>query len=95
MIFAATGHPAFGGDTVVAVMHRILNEQPDVSGVPPSLLPVIRQCLNKDPSQRPTARDLLLRLVDPSLVDQPHAPADTRLSQTDPTTSRSPCPRAG
>ena len=68
MIFAATGHPAFGGDTVVAVMHRILNGQPDVSGVPPSLLPVIRQCLSKDPSQRPTARDLLLRLVDPSLA---------------------------
>jgi len=68
MIFAATGHPAFGGDTVVAVMHRILNEQPDVRGVPPSLLPVIRQCLNKDPSQRPTARDLMLRLVDPSVA---------------------------
>jgi eukaryotic-like serine/threonine-protein kinase len=76
MIFAATGHPAFGGDTVVAVMHRILNEQPDVSGVPPSLLPVIRQCLSKDPSQRPTARDLLLRLVDPSLVDSPPGLAD-------------------
>ena len=85
MIFAATGHQAFGGDTVVAVMHRILNEQPDVSGVPPSLLPVIRQCLNKDPSRRPTARDLLLRLVDPSLVEQSDALAETRLGQTDPT----------
>ena len=69
MIFAATGHPAFGGDTVVAVMHRILNGQPDVSGVPPSLLPVITQCLNKDPGRRPTARDLLLRLVDPMAPD--------------------------
>src|SRR6516162_9985260 len=69
MIFAATGHQAFGGDTVVAVMHRILNEQPDVSGVPPSLLPVITQCLNKDPGRRPTARDLLLRLVDPMAPD--------------------------
>ena len=85
MIFAATGHQAFGGDTVVAVMHRILNEQPDVSGVPPSLLPVIRQCLNKDPSRRPTARDLLLRLVDPSLVEQSDAPAEPRLGQADPT----------
>ena len=69
MIFAATGRPAFGGDSVMAVMHRILTEQPDVSGVPASLLPVIRDCLNKDPSRRPTARDLLLRLVDPSLAD--------------------------
>jgi eukaryotic-like serine/threonine-protein kinase len=69
MIFAATGRPAFGGDSVMAVMHRILTEQPDVSGVPASLLPVIRDCLNKDPTRRPTARDLLLRLVDPSLAD--------------------------
>jgi eukaryotic-like serine/threonine-protein kinase len=84
MIFAATGHPAFGGDTVVAVMHRILNEQPDVSGVPPSLLPVIRQCLSKDPSQRPTARDLLLRLVDPSLVDSPPGFAPAQLGQAAP-----------
>jgi eukaryotic-like serine/threonine-protein kinase len=66
MVYAATGRPAFSGDSVMAVMHRILNEPPDVSGVPPSLLPVIRDCLNKDPQARPSARDLLLRLVDPS-----------------------------
>ena len=78
MIFAATGRPAFGGDSVMAVMHRILTEQPDVSGVPASLLPVIRDCLNKDPTRRPTARDLLLRLVDPSLADPSRAPGPTR-----------------
>jgi eukaryotic-like serine/threonine-protein kinase len=78
MIFAATGRPAFGGDSVMAVMHRILTEQPDVSGVPASLLPVIRDCLNKDPSRRPTARDLLLRLVDPSLADPSRTPGPTR-----------------
>jgi hypothetical protein len=33
--------------------------------VPPSPLPVIRDGLNKDPSRRPTARDLLLRLAAP------------------------------
>jgi len=66
MFFAATGRPAFGGDTVVAVMHRILTEQPDMSGLPPSLIPVVTACLNKDPQARPSARDVLLRLVDPS-----------------------------
>src|SRR5580693_2874746 len=70
MFFAATGRPAFGGDTVMAVMHRILTEQPDISGVPESLIPVIRDCLNKDPSMRPSARDLLLRLVDPSIANR-------------------------
>jgi hypothetical protein len=67
MIYAATGRLGFSGDTVQAVIYRILYEEPDLSGLPPSLLPVIQQCLSKDPRQRPTARDLLLRLVDPSL----------------------------
>jgi serine/threonine protein kinase len=88
MIFAATGRRAFDGDTVVAVMHRIVNEHPDVTGVPPSLLPVIRDCLSKDPSHRPSARDLLLRLVDPSLVDRSRAATEPRVSQTAPTVQR-------
>jgi len=72
MVYAATGRPAFSGDSVMAVMHRILTEQPDITGVPASLLPVLTDCLNKDPLARPSARDLLLRLIDPS---QPAAPA--------------------
>ncbi len=66
MVYAAAGRPAFSGDSVMAVMHRILTEQPDTSGVPAFLLPVLRDCLNKDPRARPSARDLLLRLIDPS-----------------------------
>jgi serine/threonine protein kinase len=66
MIFAATGRLAFGGDSVMAVMMRIMNEAPDVTGVPDSLRPVIMECLNKDPARRPKARDIMLRLVDPS-----------------------------
>src|SRR5579862_7145522 len=69
MFYAATGRMAFGGDTVMAVMHRILTEEPDISGVPESMMPVIGECLNKDPSKRPSARDLLLRLVDPSIAN--------------------------
>jgi serine/threonine protein kinase len=66
MIFAATGRLAFGGDSVMAVMMRIINEVPDVTGVPDSLRPVIVECLDKDPARRPKARDIMLRLVDPS-----------------------------
>jgi serine/threonine protein kinase len=66
MIYAATGHLAFGADSVPAVMHRIMYEEPDVSGLPPSPRTVVLECLDKDPARRPSARDLLLRLVDPS-----------------------------
>jgi eukaryotic-like serine/threonine-protein kinase len=66
MIYAATGRLAFGADSVSAIMHRILYEEPEVNGLPPSLRAIARECLDKDPARRPTARDLLLRLVDPS-----------------------------
>jgi serine/threonine protein kinase len=82
MIFAATGRSAFSADTVPAVMHRILYDEPDVSGLPPSLQPVVRECLDKDPGRRPTARDVLLRLVDPSAQRAPLTRAD-RGSRTD------------
>ena len=68
MIYAATGALAFGADSVPAVMHRILYEEPDTSGLPPSLRTVVRECLDKDPGRRPSARDLLLRLVDPTAL---------------------------
>src|ERR1700677_389980 len=73
MIFAATGRLAFSGDIVQAVIYQILYGEPDVSGLPPSLVPVIQLCLSKDPQQRPTARDILLRLVDPSMPLPPPA----------------------
>jgi len=75
IIYAATGRLAFGADSVPAVMHRIMYEEPDVSGLPPSLRPVVLECLDKDPSRRPSARDLLLRLVDPSARRAPAASA--------------------
>jgi predicted Ser/Thr protein kinase len=64
--FAATGRPPFGHDTVPAVMNRIMHAEPDLSGVPAALRGVLGSCLAKDPGRRPTARDLLVRLVDPS-----------------------------
>jgi eukaryotic-like serine/threonine-protein kinase len=75
MIFAATGRSAFGAETVPAVMHRIMYTEPDLTGLPASLLPAVRDCLEKDPQRRPSARDLLLRLVDPSVPFPAFAPA--------------------
>ena len=75
IVYAATGRLAFGADSVPAVMHRIMYEEPDLSGVPPSLRPIVGECLDKDPGRRPSARDLLLRLVDPSAQQAAAAPA--------------------
>jgi serine/threonine protein kinase len=86
MIYAATGHLAFGADSVPAVMHRIMYEQPDVSGLPPSLRAVVLECLDKDPARRPSARDLLLRLVDPSAPRTPVGPPADDLADSVPHT---------
>ena len=82
VMFAATGRLAFGADSVPAVMHRIMYEEPDLRGLPPLLQPVVLQCLDKDPARRPTARELLLRLVDPSAQHPP--PTQLDLGRTDP-----------
>ncbi|MEV0352460.1 protein kinase [Nonomuraea sp. NPDC050680] len=65
MVFAATGRSPFGADTVPAVLHRVLHADPDLSELPPRLRGLMASCLAKDPVHRPTARDLMVSLVNP------------------------------
>ncbi|GAA2866991.1 hypothetical protein GCM10010517_26510 [Streptosporangium fragile] len=63
MIFAASGRAAFGEDTIPAILNRVINHQPDLSALPPSLRPLAAACLDKQPANRPTAADIMLRIV--------------------------------
>ncbi|MEV0235018.1 protein kinase [Nonomuraea sp. NPDC050786] len=63
MVFAATGRTPFAGDTVAAVVNSVLSGVPDLSGVPPHLLPIIETCLSKDAAVRPSPAELLQRLI--------------------------------
>ncbi|MFI7632846.1 protein kinase [Nonomuraea sp. NPDC049400] len=63
MVFAATGRDPFGGENLGGVMHRVLTHHPDLSALPPRLATLADAAMEKDPSARPTARDLLLALV--------------------------------
>lgn len=69
--FAATGRAPFEGPHPAAVLHRLVSEEPDLSGLPEPLLPVVAQCLDKDPAQRPTATELLTLLIGTSTVPPP------------------------
>jgi predicted Ser/Thr protein kinase len=60
--FAASGQPPFGTGATIAILQRIMNDRPDVSAVPPRLMPLVRAALAKDPERRPTAVDLLREL---------------------------------
>ncbi|MBV2362085.1 serine/threonine-protein kinase [Streptomonospora nanhaiensis] len=61
--FASTGNAPFGQDSVPAVVHRVVSAPPNLDGVPDSLLPIVQTCLDKDPARRPTAQELLMRLL--------------------------------
>ncbi|MFC4122790.1 WD40 repeat domain-containing serine/threonine-protein kinase [Nonomuraea zeae] len=63
MVFASTGADPFKADNLGGVMHQVLSAEPDLSGLPPRLATLVAAAMEKDPSVRPTARDLLLALV--------------------------------
>jgi serine/threonine protein kinase len=57
LVFAATGRLAFGDGAPLAILHRVVNNEPDLSGVAEDdevLRGVIERCLAKAPEDRPT-----------------------------------------
>ncbi|MEV4894992.1 protein kinase [Nonomuraea sp. NPDC055795] len=89
MVFAATGEQAFRGDTMPSLMHAILTTEPDLSGVPAEIRPLLHACLAKDPAQRPTADGLLAQLTGapsgPQVVPTQAAPPQGVPTQAAPT----------
>lgn len=77
LAYAATGRLPFGAAEsggVHALMFRITQEDPDLTGVPAELAGVVRDCLAKDPAARPTTDEILARLGEPQ-ADEPWLPA--------------------
>jgi hypothetical protein len=71
MAFAATGSPPFGEDSAPEVTRRMLHGEPELRGLPGSLRDVVAHALSKDPGHRPTAAQLLDRLLRlPDLPDR-------------------------
>ncbi|MET7697073.1 protein kinase [Streptomyces sp. NPDC005485] len=61
--YAATGALPFGAANsgVHALMFRIAQEEPDLTNLPEGLTDLVRECLRKDPAERPTLEDILER----------------------------------
>lgn len=58
LVFAATGAPPYPGDSVAAVLYRLLHEAPELGGTPEPWRGIAAECLRRDPGHRPTAADL-------------------------------------
>jgi eukaryotic-like serine/threonine-protein kinase len=59
LAFAVTGRPPFGEGPTAALVYRVVHDPAQMDQVPGQIRPLVERCLAKDPSQRPSARDVL------------------------------------
>ncbi|MEU3075889.1 protein kinase [Streptomyces laurentii] len=62
LVHAATGRGPFDSDSPYIVAYQVVHDEPELTGVPEALAPLLRGCLAKDPAERPTADELMGRL---------------------------------
>ncbi|GAA3207574.1 hypothetical protein GCM10010468_23950 [Actinocorallia longicatena] len=83
--FAAQGGSPFEANSLPAVINKILNLTPDLSGMSEPLRSIVGSCLSKEPAQRPTAERVLLSLLQrPTLAPGVLAEAAAAASQAAP-----------
>lgn len=62
LVHAATGRGPFDSDSHYLVAYQVVHSEPDLTGLPELLVPLVAQCLAKDPVERPTADSLIAAL---------------------------------
>ncbi|MBT2421666.1 serine/threonine-protein kinase [Streptomyces sp. ISL-22] len=77
MVHAATGRGPFDSDSPYVVAYQVVHDEPDLTGVPENLAPLVLRCLAKEPEDRPTPDELMreLRSVAASYDTQAFIPA--------------------
>ncbi|MEV7418483.1 serine/threonine-protein kinase [Streptomyces sp. NPDC089919] len=75
LVAACTGRPPFAAASVPALLYEVLHAEPDLTGVPAGLRPLIASCLAKDPERRPAPAGILAALgtVEPTARPWPGA----------------------
>ncbi len=73
LAYTATGRPPFGSGDAAAVSYRAVHEDIDLAGVEPALAALIRECVAKDPADRPDPAAVIARCaVDSALAEDSH-----------------------
>lgn len=97
MVHAATGRGPFDSDSPYVVAYQVVHDEPDLTGVPDSLAPLVLRCLAKEPEDRPTPDELMreLRSVAAAYDTQVFIPAPrTERAETPAEAGAEPAPRA-
>ncbi|OSZ56466.1 serine/threonine protein kinase, partial [Streptomyces pharetrae CZA14] len=83
MVHAATGRGPFDSDSPYVVAYQVVHDEPDLTGVPEGLAPLVSRCLAKEPDERPTPDELMreLRSVAASYDTQAFIPAQREAEQ--------------
>ncbi|MFE2295223.1 PQQ-binding-like beta-propeller repeat protein [Streptomyces sp. NPDC059452] len=66
LTLAAAGHGPFGSGQAADLLYRVRYAEPDLTGVPAGLLPVLARCLAKDAAERPSTEHLAAELEPPT-----------------------------
>lgn len=66
IVHAATGSGPFTSDSPYVTAYQVVHDEPDLTGVPKDMTPLLRLCLAKDPAERPTPALLIQKLHDAS-----------------------------
>lgn len=77
LVHAATGRGPFDSDSPYVVAYQVVHDEPDLTGLPENLAPLVLRCLAKEPEDRPTPDELMreLRSVSASYDTQAYIPA--------------------
>ncbi|MBE1581816.1 serine/threonine protein kinase [Nonomuraea angiospora] len=91
IVFAASGAGPFAAGNLPATVQRVLNAEPDLGRLTGTLRDLVAACLSKDPARRPTAEQVIHRLLEhpTSNPDVLHQAAAT-FGATPPTSGPSP-----
>ena len=84
LTYAATGHNPFDGATMAAIIAQILNNPPNLDPLTGELRDIISACLAREPGDRPSAADLLVRfnnLLAPASVLLPTEASHVRTNE--------------
>ncbi|MFF4170019.1 PQQ-binding-like beta-propeller repeat protein [Streptomyces sp. NPDC001744] len=78
LVHAATGRGPFDSDSPYVVAYQVVHDEPDLTGVPEELAPLVARCLAKEPAERPDPAQIMRALLPPSYAAEAFIPAQRR-----------------